>query len=181
MEQETVRIWTDGACIGNPGPGGWAWVKSFRSQTVSKSGHIAALTTNIAMEMIAVIQALRSLKRMDLPVLVHTDLKMIVLGMNEWLPKWVANGWRNGKKEPVANRSLWEALAALRDARLPGAEITFVWVKAHAGLPQNEAADRLAEGEARTAARMAGVSPPMPTRFDAASGLAVPLFDLEAA
>lgn len=155
MSLETVHIWTDGACIGNPGPGGWGYVKTLNGKTYSRSGGVSSETTNIRMEMTAVIMALRSLKRLDLPVVVHTDLQLTSKGMNEWLDGWIAKGWRTGAGKPVANRDLWEELLDLRNARAAGAEITFVWVKGHSGCPQNEAADRLAEAAARDAAQKA--------------------------
>lgn len=179
METQTVHIWTDGACIRNPGPGGWAYLKTLNGKTFKRSGYVAAKTTNIEMEMVAVIQALRSLSRTDLPTIVYTDLDMIPKGMNEWMPNWIANGWRNSQKQPVAKKAQWEALKALRDARAPGAEITFVWVRGHSGQPQNEEVDRLAETAARQAARELGGASTMPTRFDPASGLMVPDFELD--
>jgi ribonuclease HI len=181
MKTEIVHIWTDGACIGNPGPGGWAYTKTLGARTYEKSGYVCGQTTNIAMEMVAVIQALLSLKRLDVPVVVYTDLKMTAEGMNSWRFKWAANGWRASNKAPVANRELWEAIIALVDARQPGAEITFQWVKGHAGCAGNERADTLAEAAARRAARATGTSCKLPTHFDTGSGLMVPIFEIEVA
>jgi ribonuclease HI len=179
IDTPIVHIWTDGACIGNPGPGGWGFLKTLDNQTVQRSGRVCAQTTNNQMELAAAIQGLRSLKRSNLPSIVYSDSKYLVDGMNRWLSAWKARGWLTSEKRPVANRAMWEALDALTSARLPGAEITFVWVKGHAGVPQNEAADQLAEAAARLAARSVGVSPLIPARFDIDSGLVVPIFDLE--
>jgi ribonuclease HI len=180
MEREVIHIWTDGACIGNPGPGGWAYTKTLGEKTYEKSGYICGLTTNIVMEMVAVIQALRGLTRLDLPVVVHTDLQMTAKGMNEWRHKWATNGWR-ASKGPVANRELWETIIELVDARAPGAEISFVWVKGHAGVAGNERADALAEAAARRAANVTGKECQMPTKFDPEKGVVVASFDLELA
>jgi ribonuclease HI len=170
---DIVEIWTDGACIGNPGPGGWAYIKRLGDRRARGSGFVAAITTNIEMEMVAVIQALRSLKRADTPAVVHTDCQMIVQGMNEWLPSWIARGWKKADGTAVANRELWESLKALVDARTPEAAVRFVWVKGHAGNPENEEAHSAAERAARRAAKSAVE---MPTGFDADAGLMVPLF-----
>jgi len=166
-----IRIWTDGACIRNPGPGGWAFLMTLGDKSHSRFGHVCAQTTNIEMEMIAVIQALRSVKRLDLPVIVFSDLVNIPKGMNEWLAAWEKNGWRNSQRRPVAHRRLWEELKALRDARGPGAEITFAWIKGHAGHAENEEADRLAQAAAAVASR----SPrSCRTQYDSEAGLMVP-------
>lgn len=166
-----ICIWTDGACIGNPGPGGWAYVTTVGGEIDSRFGHCCAQTTNIEMEMVAVIQALRSVKHLDRPVTVYIDLEYISKGMNEWLPRWEKNGWRTNKRKPVAHRQLWEELKALRDARGPGAEITFAWIQGHAGHAENEEADRLAQAAAAVASRSARSCR---TRYDAEAGLMVP-------
>lgn len=166
-----VRIWTGGACIGIRGPGGWAFVTTLGDDIPSGSGHVCAQTTSNEMKMIAVIQALRSVKRLDLAVTVYSDFDNIPKGMNEWLATWETNGWRNNKRKPVADRPLWEELKALRDARGPGAEITFAWIKGYAGHAENEQADRLAQAEAAVASRSARSCR---ARYDAEAGLMVP-------
>lgn len=179
INDNIVRIWTDGACIGNPGPGGWGYVKTLGEKTVRHSGYVLGSTTNIAMEMTAVVQALRSLKRLDLPVVVHSDLEMISKGMNEWLSGWVSRGWRNAKREPISHQEIWLELKALRDARGLEAQITFKWVRGHVGCLGNEEADRLANTAASKAEALVGRSCLMPTRFDPERGLVVPIFELE--
>lgn len=135
-----VVIYTDGACKGNPGPGGWGVY--LRSGAVEKDlcgGE--AQTTNNRMELTAVIEALRALKR---PCKVHLymDSEYVRKGITEWLPGWKARGWKTAAKQPVKNVDLWQALEALVGAG--GHEIDWRWVKGHAGDPGNERADVLA-------------------------------------
>lgn len=135
-----VVIYTDGACKGNPGPGGWGVY--LRSGAVEKDlcgGE--AQTTNNRMELTAVIEALRALKR---PCKVHLymDSEYVRKGITEWLPGWKARGWKTAAKQPVKNVDLWQALEALVGAG--GHEIEWRWVKGHAGDPGNERADALA-------------------------------------
>lgn len=135
-----VVIYTDGACKGNPGPGGWGVY--LRSGAVEKDlcgGE--AQTTNNRMELTAVIEALRALKR---PCKVHLymDSEYVRKGITEWLPGWKARGWKTAAKQPVKNVDLWQALEALVGAG--GHEIDWRWVKGHAGDPGNERADALA-------------------------------------
>lgn len=179
MNDNTVRIWTDGACIGNPGPGGWGYLKSFGEKTRRGSGLVCGSTTSNQMELIAVIQAIRSLKRPDLPAVIYSDSKYVVDGVNLCLSGWMANGWYKSKGDPVMNVDLWKALQALLVARLPGAEITFVWVKGHAGCLENEEADRLANLQARKAEKLVGAGCAKPTRYDPERGLVVPVFEPE--
>lgn len=178
MEKEAVHVWTDGACIGNPGPGGWGYLAEYGVKRRTGSGQCAAHTTNNQMELVAVIQAIRSMKRLDLPVVVHTDSAYVVKGINQYIATWIANGWRTSDRKPVANRELWEELMALRDARSAAAQIAFVWVKGHAGCPKNETADALAGRAARNAA---SVSVPVPALFDRSSGTMRGPFEVESA
>lgn len=114
------------------------------------SGQEPRTTTNNRMEMTAAREALRFLAaRPDVPILVCSDSEILVKGMNEWLPAWIARGWRTADKKPVANSDLWQELAALAEGR----DITWVWVKGHAGNPDNERADALANAAARSAAQ----------------------------
>ncbi len=136
----SIDIYTDGACKGNPGPGGWG--------VLLKSGHVEKelfggepLTTNNRMEMMAVIQALKSLKR-PCKVTLYVDSQYVLKGMQEWLPGWKARGWRTASKEPVKNIDLWQELDVLVNAS--DHEIEWRWVKGHAGVPGNERADALA-------------------------------------
>ncbi len=136
-----ITIYTDGACKGNPGPGGWGAI--LRSQ-----GHLEKelfggeiLTTNNRMEMTAVIEALSALKR-PCDIALYIDSKYVLQGMTEWLPGWKAKGWRTAAKQPVKNVDLWQKLDTLVNAG--GHTIVWCWVKGHAGDPGNERADALA-------------------------------------
>lgn len=175
---ETIQIWTDGSCRGNPGPGGWAFLKRLGGQTIHRSGGVSGRTTNSRMEMIAAIQALRSLKRTDLPTVVFTDSEFLARGMSDWLDGWVNRGWRGSGGKPVANQELWEELKRLRDARRGAAQITFQWIKAHAGDADNEVVDRLALA-ACTQASSVPNSVTMEVRFNPDTGLDEPLFGVE--
>lgn len=131
-------VFTDGACAGNPGPGGWAALMRYgEHEKVLQGG--ASLTTNNRMELRAAIAALTALTRPCL-VEVHTDSEYLRRGITEWLPRWQRNGWRTATKEPVKNQDLWRALAAA----LHPHQVTWHWVKGHAGDPLNERVDRLA-------------------------------------
>ena len=135
-----VVIYTDGACKGNPGPGGWGVY--LRSGSVEKDlcgGE--AQTTNNRMELTAVIEALKALKR-PCQVLIYMDSEYVRKGITEWLPGWKARGWKTAAKQPVKNVDLWQALDALVGAG--GHDIDWRWVKGHAGDPGNERADALA-------------------------------------
>lgn len=134
----SVDIWTDGACSGNPGPGGWGAILIAGSNEKELSGG-EALTTNNRMELMAAISALEALKR---PCLVdlHTDSEYLRNGITKWMFGWKRNGWRTADKKPVKNQDLWERL----DAALGRHEIRWHWVKGHAGNELNERADLLA-------------------------------------
>ena len=133
-----VEIYTDGACRGNPGPGGWAALLIAGKDRKEVSGAEAS-TTNNRMELMAVIGALAALKR-RCAVRLYTDSKYVLQGYTEWLPGWKARGWRTAAREPVKNQDLWEQL----DALAAGREIEWHWVKGHAGVPGNERVDALA-------------------------------------
>jgi len=135
-----IDIYTDGACKGNPGPGGWgALLKSADSQKELCGG--ALLTTNNRMEMTAVIEALSALKR-PCHVRLHVDSQYVLKGMTEWLPGWKSRGWKTAAKAPVKNVDLWQWLDALVSSA--GHKIDWHWVKGHNGHPGNERADELA-------------------------------------
>ena len=134
----TVDIYTDGACRGNPGPGGWAAVLSAGGREKEISG-AQPLTTNNRMELQAVIEALSALKR-PLQVRLYTDSQYVRRGILEWLPQWKARGWKTADRKPVKNQDLWQQLetAAARH------RIEWHWVPGHAGVPGNERCDVLA-------------------------------------
>lgn len=137
-----VEIATDGACKGNPGPGGWGAVLRFGETEKELSGG-EKLTTNNRMEMTAVIQALGALKK-PCRVRLSTDSRYVMDGMTKWMHGWLKNSWRTADKKPVKNADLWQALwAAAKPHR-----IEWEWVKGHAGHPDNERADRLASDAA---------------------------------
>ncbi len=136
--ENIVEIWTDGACSGNPGPGGWGAVLRYRGHEQELSGG-AAETTNNRMELQAAIEALRRLKR-PCRVRLYTDSTYVRDGIMKWLPGWKTRGWRTAAKKPVKNAELWRAL----DKETARHDIEWVWVKGHAGNEGNERADALA-------------------------------------
>ena len=134
----TVAIWTDGACRGNPGPGGWGAVLLHGTRRRELRGASPA-TTNNRMELLAAIRALEALKR-PARVDLHTDSRYLRDGITRWLPAWKARGWRTAARKPVKNQDLWRAL----DAEAARHEVTWHWVRSHAGHAENERADALA-------------------------------------
>ena len=134
----TVAIYTDGACRGNPGPGGWGAVLLYGGHRREISG-AAAQTTNNRMELTAAIRALEALTRPS-AVDLYTDSTYLKDGITRWLPNWKARGWRTAAKTPVKNRDLWETL----DALVGRHDVTWHWVRGHAGNAENERADTLA-------------------------------------
>lgn len=133
-----VEIWTDGACKGNPGKGGWgALLRHGKHEKELCGGE--AMTTNNRMEMMAVIQALSALKR-PCKIHLHVDSQYVKKGLTEWLPSWIARGWKTADKKPVKNQDLWQELDKLCKQH----EIKWIWVKGHAGDEGNERADALA-------------------------------------
>ena len=135
---EKVYAYTDGACRGNPGPGGWGVLLKYAEREKELYGG-ERQTTNNRMELTAAIQALESLTR-RCEVCVITDSVYVAKGISEWLPNWVKRGWKTANKEPVKNVDLWQRLEA---ARL-NHNVEWMWVKGHAGHVENERADRLA-------------------------------------
>ena len=135
---DRIDIYTDGACRGNPGPGGWAAILISAGRERELSGADAA-TTNNRMEMLAVINALRALKR-RVRVRVFTDSQYVRLGMSQWLAGWKARGWRTADRKPVKNQDLWEQLDELAASQ----DVEWHWVKGHSGVPGNERCDELA-------------------------------------
>ncbi|OYX71442.1 MAG: ribonuclease HI [Rhizobiales bacterium 32-66-11] len=133
-----IEIWTDGACSGNPGPGGWGAILRSGPHEKELSGG-EAHTTNNRMELMAAISALEALKKPS-AVDLHTDSEYLRNGVTKWVAGWRRNGWRTADKKPVKNQDLWERL----DAALGRHEISWHWVKGHAGNELNERADQLA-------------------------------------
>ncbi len=133
-----VEMWTDGACKGNPGVGGWgAWMRSGTHERELFGGE--EVTTNNRMELTAVIEGLRALRGPSV-VRLHVDSTYVMNGLTKWMHGWKRNGWLTGDKKPVKNKELWQAL----DAEVARHHVTWVWVKGHAGDPGNERADALA-------------------------------------
>ena len=138
MSEQRVTIFTDGACSGNPGPGGWGAILQFGDHTKELNGG-EAHTTNNRMELMAAIAALEALKR-PCTVDLHTDSQYLRNGIMSWIHGWKKNGWRTADKKPVKNVDLWQRL----DAALAQHKIQWHWVKGHAGHAMNERADELA-------------------------------------
>ena len=137
-DEERVQIWTDGACSGNPGPGGWGALLVFGGTEKELSGG-AADTTNNRMELSAAIAALNALKR-PCKIDLHTDSQYVKGGITGWIHGWKKNGWKTADKKPVKNAELWQRL----DAALGTHKVSWHWVKGHAGHDDNERADELA-------------------------------------
>jgi ribonuclease HI len=138
MNLTRIDIYTDGACKGNPGPGGWgALLRCGEHERELFGGE--ALTTNNRMELLAVIKALEALKQQS-DVAIHTDSQYVQKGVSEWLSNWKARGWRTADGKPLKNVDLWQRL----DALLAGHRIDWLWVRGHSGHVENERADVLA-------------------------------------
>ena len=136
--QEVIDIYTDGACSGNPGPGGWGALLRSGDQEKELSGYDPA-TTNNRMELMAVIEALRALKR-PVAARVHTDSQYVQKGISEWIHGWKRRGWKTADRQPVKNADLWQVL----DQLAAGHKIEWLWVRGHAGHAENERVDALA-------------------------------------
>ena len=147
-----ILIYTDGACIGNPGQGGWSFVvqrmvNGTVIEELVQSGFVPE-TTNNRMEMQAAIEALKTILADEAaPITIRSDSEILIKGVNEWIRGWIAKGWKKAGGKPVANRDLWEQILELSQ----GKTITWSWVKGHAGDPMNEKVDGLAEAAARAA------------------------------
>ncbi len=135
---EPVDIFTDGACSGNPGPGGWGAILRYNGVEKELSGGEAE-TTNNRMEMMAAIAALEALKR-PARVRLHTDSTYLKDGITKWIHAWKARGWKTASKKPVKNQDLWQRL----EVAIEPHQVEWFWVKGHAGHPENERADQLA-------------------------------------
>jgi ribonuclease HI len=141
-----VEVYTDGSCLGNPGPGGWGVIMSWNGEQRELSGG-EPQTTNNRMELMAAIQALEAMTRTT-PIHLHTDSTYVRSGITDWIHKWKENGWKTAAKKPVKNADLWQRL----DAAVAAHEIEWIWVKGHNGNPGNERADLLATEAAARAA-----------------------------
>jgi len=137
-EKHLVEIFTDGACSGNPGPGGYGALLKYADKIKEISG-CEIKTTNNRMEMIAIIKALQQLKK-PCRIKVVTDSSYVVKGMTQWVPGWIRRNWLNAQKKPVLNRDLWETLLELSKLH----QIEWTWIKGHNGHPENERCDQLA-------------------------------------
>jgi ribonuclease HI len=133
-----VVMYTDGACRGNPGPGGWGVVLSYQDSRKTLRGYDPE-TTNNRMELTAVIEGLRALNR-SCDVAIYTDSKYVMQGISEWIANWKRNGWKTAAKKPVKNYDLWQLL----DKEVAVHSIDWNWVKGHSGIEGNELADQLA-------------------------------------
>lgn len=133
-----VEIYTDGACSGNPGPGGWGSVMLYKGHRRELSGG-DRMTTNNRMELLAVVRALEALKR-PCRVTIHTDSIYVMKGITEWIDGWKSRNWRTADKKPVKNVDLWRELEAAVEPH----EVSWKWVRGHSGVTENERADELA-------------------------------------
>lgn len=144
---KTVQLFTDGACKGNPGPGGWGALLRMGAHEKELSGSEAA-TTNNRMELTAAIRGLQALRE-PCQVHLHTDSRYVIDGITKWIFGWQKNGWKNAQKKPVLNADLWdELLIATRRHK-----VEWIWVKGHDGHPENERADKLASDAALAVVR----------------------------
>ncbi|MBR4507180.1 MAG: ribonuclease HI [Alphaproteobacteria bacterium] len=139
-----IKIWTDGSCLGNPGPGGWAFIATDGTNTAERCGGERD-TTNNRMELMAVISALTATKKHN-EVEIHTDSQYVKNGMQTWIKNWKARGWRTADKKPVKNKDLWVKLDELSH----NTKIHWIWVRGHDGEEFNERCDELARTFAET-------------------------------
>ncbi|HEX7341564.1 MAG TPA: ribonuclease HI [Rhodanobacteraceae bacterium] len=142
QESTSVQIFTDGACLGNPGPGGWAALLRQGGREKLLAGG-ETMTTNNRMELLAAIHGLEALTR-SCRVSLTTDSRYVMQGIEEWLPRWRARQWRTAAGQPVKNQDLWQRLSAVTDAH----QVSWHWVKGHAGHVENERVDQAARAEA---------------------------------
>lgn len=146
-KSDIVEIYTDGACSGNPGPGGWGAILRYKEREEQFRGGVPE-TTNNRMEMTAVIEALKFINQRDLKkaysLQVYTDSKYVTQGVEEWLAGWKAKNWKTAGKKPVKNQDLWKEIDTLIQILRKKHDISFHWVRGHDGHPENERADALA-------------------------------------
>jgi ribonuclease HI len=139
-DDSIIDIFTDGACSGNPGPGGWGAILRWRGTEKELAGGEAE-TTNNRMELMAAIKSLESLKR-PVKARVHTDSQYVKDGITQWITKWKRNGWKTAARKPVKNADLWQRLEEAANAH----DVEWHWIRGHTGHPENERADALARG-----------------------------------
>ena len=145
-QDDIVTIHTDGSCLSNPGPGGWAVILQWRDNVREIIG-CEQDTTNNRMELKAAIMGLNAVTR-AMPIELHTDSRYVLDGVKNWMPRWKANGWKTASKKPVANQDLWQIL----DEAVSRHQVTWHWVKGHAGNEFNERCDQLARSAAESIA-----------------------------
>ncbi len=143
---DPVIIHTDGSCLSNPGPGGWAAILHWQDNEREISG-AEPDSTNNRMELTAAINGLNAVTR-PMTIDLYTDSKYVMTGVTDWMPRWKANGWKTAAKKPVANQDLWQQL----DSAVSRHQVRWHWVKGHAGNPLNERCDRLARSAAESLA-----------------------------
>lgn len=148
--RKAVQVHTDGACLGNPGPGGWGALLRWRGVERELAGGEPA-TTNNRMELMAAIAALEALRE-PCDVVLHTDSQYVRQGITEWMANWVRRGWKTSGGDPVKNRDLWERLHAAAQRH----QVDWRWVKGHSGDPDNDRVDELARAEAVKVKERAG-------------------------
>ena len=141
-KSDIVEIYTDGACSGNPGPGGWGAILRYKGHEKELSGGVPE-TTNNRMEMTAVIEALKAMKKSS-RIELYTDSQYVKQGVEEWLAGWKAKNWKTAGKKPVKNQDLWKEIDTLIQILRKKHDISFHWVRGHDGHPENERADALA-------------------------------------
>lgn len=146
QSQTPLVIYTDGACSGNPGPGGWAWAVSPGGEPARSGGEVH--TTNQRMEILATLDAVREFADDPRDIVIVSDSHYVVkCFQDKWWRGWIAKGWRNSQRQPVANRDLWEPLIELVNSR---GRVTFEWVKGHSGDPMNDLVDQMAVAQSRS-------------------------------
>ncbi len=144
MPKKTIEMFTDGACSGNPGPGGWGTILRYRGVEKELCGGASA-TTNNRMELTAVIEGLKALKE-SCEVIITSDSKYVIDAITlGWAKKWKANGWKRGKNQPALNPDLWDELLTLLEKH----DVTFNWIKGHAGHAENERCDKMAVAQSQ--------------------------------
>ena len=148
QDDDAVALFTDGSCLGNPGPGGWAALLRWKGNEREIAGS-EPMTTNNRMELTAAIRGIEALKRAS-RVRVHTDSRYLRDGITKWIHRWKQNGWRTSDKKPVKNDDLWKQL----DAAMTSHDVRWDWVRGHAGHPENERVDQLANAAARLQAEI---------------------------
>lgn len=141
---DTINVFTDGGCSGNPGPGGWAYVLISNGNVISTSSGGEAQTTNNKMELMAVINAISSCNLIGAKkIIINTDSQYVKNGITTWIFNWKNNGWKTASKDPVKNKELWQQLDELASS----SDITWNWVKGHAGIEYNELCDSMVKKE----------------------------------